>query len=45
MTIAHRINTIIDSDLMIVMDDGRVAEMGVPGELMANPASYVVNNV
>ena len=34
LTIAHRINTIINNDLIVVMDNGRVAEMGSPQELM-----------
>ena len=34
LTIAHRINTIINNDIIIVMDAGRVAEMGPPQELI-----------
>lgn len=34
---AHRIDTIIDYDRVIVMDDGRVAELGSPKELMSMP--------
>ncbi|KNE55572.1 hypothetical protein AMAG_01463 [Allomyces macrogynus ATCC 38327] len=39
LTIAHRLNTIIDYDLIVVMDAGRVAEVGSPAELLANPES------
>eukprot|EP00475_Leptophrys_vorax_P018991 TRINITY_DN25961_c0_g2_i3.p1 TRINITY_DN25961_c0_g2~~TRINITY_DN25961_c0_g2_i3.p1 ORF type:complete len:1046 (+),score=330.85 TRINITY_DN25961_c0_g2_i3:240-3140(+) len=34
MTIAHRLNTIIDCDKIIVMDQGRVAECGTVDELL-----------
>lgn len=34
LTIAHRLETIADSDLILVMDEGRVAEHGTPLELM-----------
>ena len=33
VTIAHRLNTILDYDKVIVMDEGRVAELGSPAEL------------
>mmetsp|Transcript_10048 Transcript_10048/g.29784 ORF Transcript_10048/g.29784 Transcript_10048/m.29784 type:complete len:1189 (-) Transcript_10048:81-3647(-) len=35
--IAHRVRTIIDADLIIVLDDGRVAEVGPPEELRNRP--------
>ena len=39
MTIAHRINTILDSDKILVMDDGRAAEFSSPKALMQDPTS------
>ncbi|XP_071805798.1 ATP-binding cassette sub-family C member 9-like [Asterias amurensis] len=35
LTIAHRIATILDSDSILVLDDGHVAEYGSPAELLA----------
>lgn len=34
LTIAHRISSVMDSDLVIVMDGGQVVERGAPAELM-----------
>jgi len=39
MTIAHRLDTIIDSDRVLVMDGGELAESGPPDELAATPTS------
>ncbi|XP_011877748.1 PREDICTED: probable multidrug resistance-associated protein lethal(2)03659 isoform X2 [Vollenhovia emeryi] len=34
VTVAHRLNTIIDSDRIIVMEDGTIVEFGCPYELL-----------
>lgn len=39
LTIAHRLNTVIKSDLITVMDFGRVKELGSPNKLSQNPNS------
>lgn len=46
LTIAHRLNTIMDSDRVIVMDKGIVAEFDHPYTLLCNPKSifsFMVN--
>eukprot|EP00538_Stauroneis_constricta_P012382 CAMPEP_0119570218 /NCGR_PEP_ID=MMETSP1352-20130426/43504_1 /TAXON_ID=265584 /ORGANISM="Stauroneis constricta, Strain CCMP1120" /LENGTH=1567 /DNA_ID=CAMNT_0007619885 /DNA_START=651 /DNA_END=5354 /DNA_ORIENTATION=- len=39
LTIAHRINTIMDSDKILVMKDGLVGEFASPEELLADTSS------
>lgn len=39
VTVAHRLATIMDSDLIVVMDAGRVVEVGEPGELLRREPS------
>ncbi|KAJ2715811.1 Canalicular multispecific organic anion transporter 1 [Coemansia spiralis] len=34
LTIAHRLETIMGSDCIVVMDKGRIAEVGAPQELI-----------
>lgn len=40
LTIAHRLNTVMDSDRILVMDAGRIVEYDEPVELMKNKDGY-----
>lgn len=40
LTIAHRLNTVLHCDVIIIMEAGRVMEMGSPQELLSDPRSY-----
>ena len=38
ITIAHRLNSVLDADKIMVLDDGELVEFGPPRELMARPS-------
>lgn len=39
LAVAHRIATIVDFDMIIILDNGEIVEAGPPRELLANPSS------
>ncbi|QRW07537.1 ABC transporter [Ceratobasidium sp. AG-Ba] len=39
LAVAHRISTIVDFDLVMVLDDGVIVETGAPQELLSDPGS------
>src|SRR5260370_7096397 len=38
--IAHRLSTVRDADMIVVIDKGQIVEQGTPGELLAKGARY-----
>ena len=44
LTIAHRLETVIGCDRIMVMDARRLVEFGAPGELLAKEGGYLAKN-
>lgn len=40
ITVAHRLNTIMDYDIVLVMDAGQLVEIGSPSELLSSEGFF-----
>lgn len=40
MTVAHRLSTVMDADVIVVLSDGAIAETGSHGDLIARGGMY-----
>ena len=40
LTVAHRLDTVIESDCVLVLQGGTIREMGAPYQLLADPSSH-----
>ena len=40
IAVSHRLTTILDADRILVIDQGRIVEMGSPAELLARPGLF-----
>ena len=44
-TVAHRLHTVMDSDKILVLDDGRVMEFDTPSNLLEKSNGYLTQLV
>lgn len=42
LAVAHRLDTILDFDRIVVLDKGRIVEDGSPGELLSRDSAFKV---